>query len=296
MRSYRINLKINNEYISLFTIGYTSDGGFFVKDLINDNKKFAISKIPISRNIMSKFGNHHILIEKCKIYSSVNSPKITHHVDGNCHVSGIGIVSGFYKFFNKPKGVFSNGINLENNINDGGPIFIFGISNIEEIKKTSRAYKRGIDISEKGIIIDPYFSDKSSNNYSFILEFFYFLKKENSNLSNDSEYFSFRHINYGIVPLRLLPCPEQCPGYIGLFVRRVAGNLSSSEKSFNFSFGGGVGTLNKNGEFEEITVSYPFDEEFYKDQKVSGLDFGYIHKIRNFIDDGLFAVKNIFNK
>jgi len=40
MKSYRVNLKINNEFISLFTIGYTSDGGFFVKDLINDNKKF----------------------------------------------------------------------------------------------------------------------------------------------------------------------------------------------------------------------------------------------------------------
>lgn len=291
MKSYRINLKVDNKYISLFTIGYTSDGGFFVKDLINDNKKFVISKIFIPQNIMSNFGNHYIPLKDSETYSSVNSPKITHHIDGNCHVSGIGIVSGFYKFFNKPKGVFSRGINLENNINDGGPIFGFGINNIEEIKKTNRVYKNGIDIDGKGIIIDPYFSDTSSNNYSFILEFFYFLKRKNINLSNDSEYFSFRHINYGIVPLRLLPCPEQCPGYIGLFVRRVAENLSSSEKAFNFSFGGGGGTLNKKGEFEEIIVSYPFDEEFYKDQKVYSLDFSYIHKIRNFIDNSLFRIK-----
>lgn len=296
MKSYRINLKVDNKYIPLFTIGYTSDGGFFVKDLINDSKKFVISKFFISQDIMGNFGNHHIPLENSETYSSVNSPKITHHVDGNCHVSGAGIVSGFYKFFNKPKGVFSKGINLENNVNDGGPIFIFGISNIEEIRKISREYKNGIDIDERGIIIDPYFSDTSSNNYSFILEFFYFLKRDNNNLSNNSEYFSFRHINYGIVPLRLLPCPEQCPGYIGLFVRRVAENLSHDEKSFNFSFGGGVGTFNESGEFEEIAISYPFDEDFYKDQKVCSLDFSYIHKIRNFIDSSLFSIKNIFNK
>lgn len=296
MKSYRVNLKINNEFISLFTIGYTSDGGFFVKDLINDNKKFVISRFFIPRNIMSNFGNHYIPLENSEIYSSVNSPKITHHVDGNCHVSGAGIVSGFYKFFNKPKGIASKGINLENNVNDGGPIFIFGISNIEEIQKMCRTYKDGIDIDEKGIIIDPYFSNTNSNNYSFILEFFYFLKRENNNLSNNSGYFSFRHINYGIVPLRLLPCPEQCPGYIGLFIRRISESLSSNEKSFNFSFGGGVGTLNENGKFEQIAISYPFDEDFYKDQKVSSLDFGYIHKIINFIDNSLFSLKNIFNK
>ncbi|MFZ2310452.1 MAG: hypothetical protein WAW11_02820 [Patescibacteria group bacterium] len=295
MKNFHVNIIINEKPVPLFVIGYTSDGGFFVKDLINDNKKFVISKITIPERVMNTFGNHHIYLDKCKTYSSYNSPKITHHVDGNCHISGHGIISGFYKFFKGAKGVFSKSINLRENNNDGGPIFIFGINNIEEIKKLNIKYKKGIDIKERDVIIDKYFSNPNSQNFSFILEFFYFLKnKDNQSFFSDNS-FSFKHRNYGIIPLKYLPCPENSPGYIGIFTRRVAQDLSDGERNFSFSFSGGVGMMNEKKEFEEICVSYPFDEKFLEGQNVRNLDLKFFNKLKFFIDDVLFGIKKFFH-
>jgi hypothetical protein len=48
--NYRIVIKKDNKYYPLFVFGYYSDGGFFIKDIITDEKSgYLVHKVLIPR-------------------------------------------------------------------------------------------------------------------------------------------------------------------------------------------------------------------------------------------------------
>lgn len=282
---FYINIEYQDKFFTLFLLGYTSDGGFFVKDLINDGGEFIVMKSKISQGAMMKFGTHKISMDKIDFWRCKHSPKMTHHINGNVHVSGEGIISGFYKFFSGPKGVFSKGMDLNKRDNDGGPLFIFSTQNLPD---TECEVKNGIFINKSDQLIDQYYKPENEEDYSFVLEFFYLPKSEIQNINLARGNVPFRHINYGIVDLKYIPAPEQSPGFIAVFTRIVT--KENPANSFSFSLNGGTSKLLPSGEHEQIGIIYPYNEEMVKDFKVKNLDFRGLNKLKVGIDSRLSKI------
>jgi len=285
---FHINIEYQDKFFTLFLLGYTSDGGFFVKDLINDGGEFVVMKSRIPQEAMRQFGIHKISIDKCNFWTCKHSPKMTHHVNGNVHVSGDEIISGFYKFFSGPKGIFSKGMDLNKRDNDGGPFFIFNTQNLPD---TKCKVKNSIFIGKNDQLIDQYYKPKNEKDYSFVLEFFYLPKSEIQKINLARGIIPFRHINYGIVDLKYIPAPEQSPGFIAVFTRVVA--KENPDNSFSFSLNGGTSKLLPNGEHEQISIIYPHNKEMTKGLTIKNLDFRGLNKLKVKID---FLLNKIFKK
>lgn len=285
---YNINLEYKNKFYTIFLIGYTSEGGFFVKDLINDSKNFLIIKMLIPGSKSRKVGTHMIPMEKGEYWRTSKSPKLTHHLDGLTQISGEGIVSGFYKFFSGHKGVSTQSMDLYKRNNDGGPVLGFHLKNLPlEVKSK---IKNTIQISRGEQIIDFHEKPKDEEDYCFSLEFFYLPKdipNEYLNLSKGT--IKFQHPNYGIVPLKYIPAPKHAPGVIGIFTTIMS--KGESDKQFSFSLNGGAGISLVNGEFEHISIVYPFNSEMTGDKKIKDLDFVGFNKVKVVLDDVLHKVK-----
>ena len=150
----QLNLEYNNNFYTLFTIGYTADGGFFVKDLIGGKEEYLLYTAKIPEKVFQKIGITYIPKKEMdlKYWITKKSPKITHHINGNAHISGFGITSGFYKFFNGAKGIFIESMDLVKRNYDGGPIFIFVARDLSTISPSKT--RKGIDIIQKDQIIN----------------------------------------------------------------------------------------------------------------------------------------------
>jgi len=285
---FHINIEYQDRFFTLFLLGYTSDGGFFVKDLINDGGEFIVMRSRIPQEVMRRFGTHKISMDKVYFWTCKQSPKMTHHVNGNVHVSGDGIISGFYKFFSGTKGVFSKGMDLNKRDNDGGPFFIF---NTQNLPSTVCKVKNSISISKKDQLIDQYYKPRSEEDYSFVLEFFYLPKSEIKNINLARGTVPFKHINYGVINLKYIPAPKQSPGFIAVFARVVA--KGNPDNSFSFSLNGGTSKLLPSGEHEQISIIYPHDKEMTKGSKIKNIDFRGLNKLKVEID---FWLDKIFRK
>lgn len=287
---YYINLEYKKTYYKLFILGYTSDGGFFVKDLINDGGEYLIIKMLIPPPKIRKFGEYKIRMEKCQHWITVNSPKITHHINGITHISGQGIMSGFYKFFSGHKGVVSQSMDLEERNNDGGPIFIFHVKNLPLTKEKN---KDNIYIKLTDQIIDFYRKPTCENDYSFALEFFYLPKAAITKYLNVATgMITFSHPNYGIVPLKYIPPPHNAPGALCIFTRVMSKGDGGNQ--FAFSLNGGAGTILNKGDFEHLSIVYPYKDDLVSRKNIKNLDFKGINKIKVYIDQILYNIKNAF--
>jgi hypothetical protein len=294
MAKYYINIEYKGKYYPLFLFRTTSDGSFFVKDISHDSKNFSIIKVLISENIMRTLGDHRVLLEKSKVWSCTNSPKLMHHVDGVVHISGTGITSGFYKFFSGAKGASIRGVNLRKKDGDGGPVMIYGTSDIDGIQ---RKRKVGIDINLQEMIIDNHSKPSSVDDYYFVLEFFYFLKDDlGCKGLSLGDAFTFLHPNYGIVPMKYIPSSEGMYGYFGIFTRIESKITQPNEKNFVFSLNGGVGIKNFEGEFEQFIVTNNIDVDFLKGKKIHNLDYKGFNKILSVVDNFFAKIKNLFFK
>lgn len=279
---FYINIEYQNSFFTLFVLGYTSDGGFFVKDLINDGGEFLIIKFSIPPEAMREFGEHKIREENIDFWKSSKSPKITHHIDGNVHISGAGIMSGFYDFFNKPKGVFSKGMNLNERDNDGGPLFVFGVQNLPRTKCMT---KNSVLIKNSDQFLDPCYGPKNKEDGAFVLEFFYLPKSAVSKIDLKRGTILFRHINYGVVNLKYIPAPSKSPGFIAILPKIIA--KEDESKSFSFSLHGGTTKLLPSGFHEQISIVYPRRKELTKGSKVKNLDFNFLNRLKVKIDSFL---------
>src|SRR3989339_674393 len=166
---------------------------------------------------------------------------------------------------------------METNI-DGGPIFIFHTKDLVESKA-----KKGITIRQRDQIIDYCNKPKNEDDYSFTLEFFYFSKEmvmKNIDLSTGT--FPFKHINYGIVPLKFIPAPDNSPGVIGILT--IISTKFGSDGNFSFSINGGASVALKNGEEEHISIIHPHNEKMVDKKTLKTLDFVGVNKIRVFFD------------
>jgi len=121
----------DDKYYSCLQITFTSDGGFFIMPINLGNDGYFIHKmITPGRG----FGTKKIKVDHKTEWKTYRKPKLMHHLDGTVQISGTGVTSGFYKTSKRPKGVYSDSMNLLLNNNDGGPIFAFGIWGINHLK------------------------------------------------------------------------------------------------------------------------------------------------------------------
>lgn len=274
----RINLEYRGKLYTLFTLGYTSDGGFFVKDMIGGDGEYLIYKMIVPLKAAQKFGNNYIPFSESKLehWITSNSPKVTHHVDGNGHISGFGITSGFDEDF-RPKGISSQSVKLGIMNNDGGPIFQFVVRDLSKI--ASNDCIKGILITERNQIVNFYEAPKDQDGCCFLLEFFYFPKDTIRNLKVDEATgsFSFPHPGFGIVPLKYIPSPDHVPGIIGVFTqkfsREVGKGCISFPSEYVFALNGAPGKV-INGKFEQISIIYPYsDNGFFPREEAGDIDY-----------------------
>ncbi len=282
---FDICIKSKEKIYKIFKLGYTSEGGFFVKDLINDAKEYLIIKMIIPPENVRKSRFYAVPMKDCKYWLVSKSPKVTHHVDGIVNISGTDIMSGFYKYFKGHKGIFSQSMDLKKRNNDGGPIFIFHTKNlISPLNKI----KSSIIINDFEQIVDFYNKPRNNNDYSYNLEFFYLPKESIRMLNLSTGTIPFNHPNYGIIPLKYIPCPSISPGIIGIFTRISSKGNKKEDETLSFSLNGGAGATLKNGGFEHISIIYPFIENMVDKQKIKRLDFNWWNKFKVQLDLFLF--------
>lgn len=291
---FYINIEYENNIYTLFLIGYTSDGGFFIKDLINNGKSFLIGIESIPYMIMRKAGSFALPLDKIEFWESNNSPKLTYHKDGTLHVSGGGVFSGKYKFFPNTKGASTKNMSLEENNNDGGPIIGFYIPKVNDLP-IKKKEENSILVRKKDQIIDWRYEKLDSEKYGIELEIFYISKAKTNNLKKgDNIPFPYRGI--GTVPLKYIPTPKKSPGSLGIVTRKFKKYKDNS--NYIFTLNGGASPISKDGTFKNITIFYPHDEEskkFYEDQKIRNLDYRGINKIKVKIDLFFEKIKDSFN-
>src|SRR3989338_5246526 len=283
---FSIYLKHNFRYTELFKLGHTSDGGFFVQDLLSGGGKYLINKMSVPSQRKRGFGASNVAMKKGKYWTATKSPKLTHHIDGLVQVSGEGIPSGFYNFFSGHKGISTQSMNLTKRNNDGGPIFTFFTRNLPE---TGYEVKHSIVIDKYEQVIDPYKSPKSNEDCAFSIEFYYFPKEILNNVNLENGTISFRHPSYGIVPLKYVPAPGHAPGLICMMT--LVFTKGNDNGQFSFSLGGGASADLKNGEFEHLFIIYPHVDEMVGNQKIRNLDFKGWNKLKAQVDYMMSEIK-----
>lgn len=211
---YKIVIKKDDKYYLIFKIGYYPKGGFFIKDLIvEENSGYLIHKIRTPRNLLpgekflapfSRKNSWHVFIK----------PKLSHHRDGNAHISETGIRSGFFsskifRIFRKFKGVGIKSTDLDKRNNDGGPLFVFsawGISKFIEL-----------DVIDKECIIfdDFEFNLIDNDKHSYVFEGFY-LPKEAKSRVYLSDRIDLLWEGYGLYKAKCINENDNNPGFIAL--------------------------------------------------------------------------------
>lgn len=122
----RICIYHEGEVHKLFSIGYYKDWWYFISDFANlDGYHYLVSKINTPGTLWIGERMEMPVNQENTYTISVNNPKISHHIDGNSHISGDGIRS-WYNEDGTPKGL-SNKAGKLNDRNDGGPLFTFTV-------------------------------------------------------------------------------------------------------------------------------------------------------------------------
>lgn len=244
---HTISLQINHSAKQIFKISYTSDGGYFVTDLIRykqKNKKCIIAKFA------SDVLNHgkRTVTPHYQAYTT-GEAKLSHHFDGRAQISGTGVLSG-YDINGKPKGAAIQSFPLNKN-NDSGPVFSFlvwGCGNLQRDKK---------DNDTLLIPNDKYIhsADRDLSLNAYVVKGFYLLKSWFPPGQTALDDITFRSKIEGDVKLTIVPSPPKTPGVIGLLATKA--NHCFKAK-FGFTLSGAPGQIYNNRFCDSLNIIYPF--------------------------------------
>jgi hypothetical protein len=209
-----------------------------------------------------------------------------HHIDGSTHISGTEIRSGFYKSNKKPKGVHSSSMNLIENNNDGGPIFIISVWGIEKFKNRKR-YDTATVIESDNIIKEPNMIDEGKDAYIF--EGYYMPRDALNSLSLDTLNITYDHPSLGIVPLKYIKQKKSTPGVIGILCKKSKVTFPSDH---GIVIGGGPGVTLSDNTWEQINIIYPLSMFNERKKDFKSLDYKGKYKLYDIIDRIIFKINN----
>ncbi|MCH8518852.1 hypothetical protein LAT59_03775 [Candidatus Gracilibacteria bacterium] len=249
----RICINENSKIYKLFVIGYHKDGGYFISD-VGGKKE--------NNYIVFKFSNKNQIHPDDKTFKiNLSKPKLSHHIDGNVHISGKDILSGFDKK-GIGKGIYIKSIDLR--VGDKrGPLLGFYLDNkylnlfnhIELNDKTIK--KQHLIIGEKSFI--PFF--KYGEAFQICIEGYYIHKRDLSENIFDIGYHNgiiIYHPFFGNVSLTPIISPKESPYVIGLlfYKKPLASNSLKLSSKLPFVFGGGPGEIGRDGIYHSINIVY----------------------------------------
>ncbi len=259
-----IAIKQNGKLYPVLTTGYVKDGGFFIKGVgCKCGSPFLTSvlTLPTQTNIGKSI---RLYANKQKNWHSMKEPKITHHMDGNAHISEAGIFYGFYKITGKPKGAHVKSMHLISQNNDGGPIATYTCWGLEKLESTSK--KKCMVFEEGNFINYPWHKFNAMKPVSYIIEFFYIPKAGLRNYNLTSNSVTFHHPNIGIIQLQAILSPENYPGFLGVFCGRA--NLDFSSQS-GYALNGGPGIVDQKGMTKGLLIFHNRDDDYNQIKKKS---------------------------
>ncbi|HRH23191.1 MAG TPA: hypothetical protein PK295_01015 [Candidatus Magasanikbacteria bacterium] len=257
MMNQRVSLRVGEKIKDIFSIGYTSDGGFFFQDKVRINfeeRKCAVIKTKTDVN------HHGIASRKCDYFVSTSGDvKMAHHLDGRAHISGKGVNSGYIS--GNPKGAAIESFRLTET-NDGGAVWTMLLWGIDLFRD---AVKKSIVLVPDDRFIHSAHRVEELNAYE--IKALYFLKNWFTSEQLLQTKFLCQSPIEGLVEVTLVPSPPKCPGIIGLFATRGIHGFNSN---FGFSMSGAPSKVDSLGFCQGLGILYPYIDDKVK---IDTLDF-----------------------
>jgi len=203
-----IALAHNDFCKQILKVGYSSDGGYWIQDLLrmqNDKQECGIFKYATDIN-------NHGRRKAPILYSAYTSGnvKLSHHSDGRAQISGEGVLSG-YNQDGTPKGAAIMSFPLHTT-NDGGMVFSFLFWGIQNIKRDGQVTDYILKIDKNRI--RNHHQDMRLNAYA--IEGYYILKQDLPDGFDYSRTITYNNPIAGVIELTLIPSPDITPGVLGL--------------------------------------------------------------------------------
>jgi len=288
---YRLCVQSKKSVYAIAILGYMSDGSYFVRDLSQQEGVYNILKIRINSREMQRFGTFYIPLERTKQWITTHKPKLTHHISGEVHISGTGIISGNFKSVKKPKGVQVLGPHAT----DGGPMAVFTFWGLEDFQKVDGEPKVNDIVFSANEITNQHpklYDDDVTDSYTFEL---FYMDKRIKEVANKHGCVRMRHPHFGFVTLKILNHNTDNPAFFAVMCRKSKVGWNSQH---GVVYGSGTTALGKDGFFEQIQVIYPFEDDFKefleggKKTKIRNLDFNPWFKMWCLADDFLNRICN----
>lgn len=240
VRDFTMRICINHEreVYKLFSVGYHKDWWYFIWDLSSpQDSHFLVSKINVPGTVGTG-ESIEVPYDKSSSYTiSVKNPKISHHIDGNSHISGVGIKSWYEQDWTA-KGL-SNKAGRLNERNDGWPIFTFSVwlwalnffpkLPLKDDEKMEKIIKKRHAILAEAMVVDMRISPHQ--NYHYNIEAFIILKNDLP-LGYRGEMLYKPHPLYGIIALIPLPSPAESPYIFAIWYIKDSGLFDSEYFSY----------------------------------------------------------------
>jgi hypothetical protein len=281
-KKYRILLEIEGKFYPLFMLGYINSG-YFVECLIgHEDDEHLIAKMPVPKHMTPIF---KIMASDCEYWSTRCRPKMTHHTSGDAQISKTGkIFSGFYKLINRAKGVHLKTMRL---LVDSGTCFGYNIWGFEHFNAIQA--KNGDIIIQEMIQGIPRNMPKKDRFCVHIQAYFLpkdYIKKNYYDEKNG--VVSFCHINYGLIPLKCILSPQDCPGFIAFSCFRE--DKFPNNQPYGYAFTGATTYGPTNGPYTMFNIIFPFDKHI----RAKSLDYAGWNMIKSMLDDFLYKMFHKF--
>lgn len=315
-RTY-INIKTSVGTIhTVLVVGYTPrDCGFFMSNVKNDEGKHLVFEHWMPLKQFNEVGIHWTK-SKNKFYITSYIPKLTHHRDGRAHVSGGKIVSGFYKFFKKGKGIYTKSYDLLEVNNDGGPTMgatIWGLDHFSNKEKNNTI------LFDESTIFEDFIGKREGSPDCYVIEAYYVPKIIDRNryyITNVPARFHMSypgiitgydapknvtienfltgkpiplfHPVYGDIKGMVVTNPKDSPGYLILTCNISSVGDGFREHAYGHQISGAPSFVTWKG-VKNIFIQYPhtvFPHKFYT--KAKSLDLNRVTILKSKIDDFLY--------
>lgn len=260
MKKYCISVSEWDIRKQLFRFWYTSDGGFFLQDLLRlnkENKLCGISKYKTDNTF-----NGTRVVMPHYFATTQWDVKFTHHFDWNAHISWNWVLSGYGDDWT-PKWASIKSFNLQEH-NDWWPIFGFLFW---------WKYEDFRDKKENDIILTPEITDKfwyiEGKNVGIIVEWFYIPKYMiHWNNWKWSDFITFFSPVEGVRKLRLIPSLESSYGVIWLSCHYTKHDHTSA---YWFAFSWAPWKIYDEHFCDNLSILYPYTKIL--DIKYQNLDY-----------------------
>lgn len=281
---YHIGINAGANKVDVLCIGYTKEGGFFVQDLHSANSMAYVAKTKV---LAGNPGVQHGSVDKSNEWVAYDLPKLTHHADGHAHVSGSGIVSGFYKLTGKPKGVHVDSMKLARNDNDGGPIFGATIWGLEGFNLQKELSSISFDESQISIRIN-----NGLPHEGYVIEGYYFSKSEEKFIEPITNTILKQHPNFGEWRLKVVRSLDKSPGFLALGCFKITHGY---EEKSGIVIGGAPGFV-RDGQYEMIWIMRPALSSVFNKSNLKSLKFTKLYRQLCIIESKIYGfLKNVAN-